>query len=423
MNRYFSYLNTAVRVIDSYKGTVPLKHFLKQYFAGDKKYGSRDRKLIGHLCYCYYRLGHSLKDLQRDERIKTGLFLCTGAPAEWGGLYTQDWLDAWHPEIGHRIAFVSEQYPDFTGAAVFPWPKALPADIDPQAFAYSHLIQPDLFLRIRPGKRETVTAKLIEAGISYSEYDEGGLCLPNSSKIDIVLETDKEVVVQDINSQRVGAFMGLGHISEVSGRTSDRIPAETGWPGQGAKSHSSIRPAGMPVIWDCCAASGGKSILAYDIIGKMLLEVSDNRPSIINNLRERFKRAGIKHYSTFIADLGSPAFKPPPSAYDLIIADVPCSGSGTWSRTPEQLYFFETGKISVYASLQKKIISNIIAALKPGGVLLYITCSVFREENEEIVKFIQKEGDLTVDKAEYLAGYTGKADTLFVARLVKSRLK
>ena len=94
---------------------------------------------------------------------------------------------------------------------------------------------------------------------------------------------------------------------------------------------------------------------------------------------------------------------------------MPCSGSGTWSRTPEQLYFFEESKIAYYANLQKKIISNAVKALKPGSVLLYITCSVFTEENEDAVNFIQEQLHLKLVSANYFKGYQQRADTLFAA--------
>ena len=69
--RFQSYYNTAVYLIKAYDGSMPLVHFLKQYFAANKKHGSKDRKFIAHLCYVYYRLGHSLKPIS-IEAIQSG---------------------------------------------------------------------------------------------------------------------------------------------------------------------------------------------------------------------------------------------------------------------------------------------------------------------------------------------------------------
>jgi 16S rRNA (cytosine967-C5)-methyltransferase len=101
--------------------------------------------------------------------------------------------------------------------------------------------------------------------------------------------------------------------------------------------------------------------------------------------------------------------------FDLIVCDAPCSGSGTWSRTPEQLYFFDENKIEYYPGLQKKIVSNVVKNLQAGGFLVYITCSVFKNENEEVVKFIQEQLSLQLINMEYLKGYDQKADSLFTA--------
>ena len=53
--RFQSYFNTAISLIKTYDGSIPLQHFLKQHFSQHKKHGSKDRKFITHLCYCYYR--------------------------------------------------------------------------------------------------------------------------------------------------------------------------------------------------------------------------------------------------------------------------------------------------------------------------------------------------------------------------------
>ena len=177
----------------------------------------------------------------------------------------------------------------------------------------------------------------------------------NAVKVDDVLTIDKEAVIQDYSSQRVAEFFPLNIDNTVKN------------------------------VWDCCAASGGKSILAKDVLGDIQLTVSDVRENILFNLRKRFGAAGIDKFQSFIADLTEPNVSIPNGPFDLIIADVPCSGSGTWSRTPEQLYFFEAEKIEKYAKLQRNILENVCPHLKPGGFLLYITCSVFKKENEDQV--------------------------------------
>jgi len=159
--------------------------------------------------------------------------------------------------------------------------------------------------------------------------------------------------------------------------------------------------------------------MLYDIDQNVELTVSDARDSILVNLKKRFSKAGIKNYNSFVADLAQNNLQHRTSNFELIICDAPCTGSGTWSRTPEQLYFFDD-KIDRYSTLQKKIVSNIIPRLRKNGYLLYITCSVFKKENEEVVEFIQSDSKLDLMKIELLKGYDKKADTMFVALFKKN---
>ena len=154
--------------------------------------------------------------------------------------------------------------------------------------------------------------------------------------------------------------------------------------------------------------------MAFDILKDINLTVTDVRPSILQNLQLRFKQAGIKDYSTYVADLIEPN-KIQTSPFDLVICDAPCSGSGTWGRTPEQLSYFDEEQIEKYSRLQKRIAQNAIPHIKKEGYLLYVTCSVFKSENETVVKYILKNSFLRLVKAEVLKGYSMKADTMFAA--------
>jgi 16S rRNA (cytosine967-C5)-methyltransferase len=155
--------------------------------------------------------------------------------------------------------------------------------------------------------------------------------------------------------------------------------------------------------------------MAFDLNPKISLTVSDMRESIIANLKKRFQLAGIKSYTSQVVDLVAEKYKSGKELYDVILADLPCTGSGTWSRTPEQLYFFNENKISNYAKVQKQIVSNVIPQLQTGGTFIYITCSVFKKENEEVAEFIEKKLNLRLVQKEIIQGYKKKADSMFVA--------
>ena len=389
--RFQSYFNTAILLIRQYNGSVPLVHFLKQHFAKYKKYGSKDRRHITHLCYSYFRLGHALPKLATEERLKIVLFLCNSVVGDWPLLFDEKWIEHWSIDLHQRLKFIQSIYPLFSVNAIFTWHTELSDGIDINEFAISHLIQPDLFLRIRPGHDKPVLKKLGDAQIQFKQLTNHCLALRNSSKIDALLDIDREVVIQDYNSQRIANFFPL---------ITDSLTPSTS-------------------VWDCCAASGGKSILAYDHFPKMDLTVSDIRPNILKNLEKRFQIAGIKKYKSFLSDLSQ--FSIPNSQFQFILCDAPCSGSGTWSRTPEQLYFFSEEKIKMYVDLQKKILRNVIPKLVLGGYLLYITCSVFKKENEEAIHMMEETFSLQLVKSELLKGYSTKADSMFVALFIKSK--
>ena len=384
-----SHLNTAKSIFQLYDGSIPLASWLKQFFRKDKKFGSKDRKQISHACYCYYRLGHAFQYLDIEEKFLVALFLCSGSSNKILEELKPEWNQIIFLPLFEKIKHLSAE---IEIAKIFPFESEISNEIDFDRFNISFLIQPDLFLRIRPGKREKIVQQLQNASIPFAQLDNGCIQLSNQSKIDEILNIDEDVVIQDYNSQKT-IDLFLNSTAQTS------IPITTG------TKHSA---------WDCCAASGGKSILLHDYFPNAVLTVSDVRETITINLQNRFKRAGIKNYNSFVADVSSPVFSIQ-RKFDLVICDAPCSGSGTWSRTPEQLVFFKKEKIDYYATLQKKIVANASKGVVKNGFFLYITCSVFKKENEEVVDLIEKSFPLQLKSMHYLKGYDKKADTLFVA--------
>ncbi|HLY68366.1 MAG TPA: methyltransferase domain-containing protein [Puia sp.] len=379
---YQSHFNTSVKLIEGFDGSIPLKHYLKKYFGINKKFGSNDRKYITELCYSYFRLGHACRILPVEEKMMTAIFLCNYLSNGFLAHYKPEWNKTIHFSLKEKLAIID--YP-FSITDVFPWKDQLSAGIDHEKFCESFLVQPDLFLRIRPGKEASVINKLAMNNIQYRRIDETYIALGNATKIDGVLEINKEVVIQDYSSQKTAAFFPL--------------PAR----------HVPI------AAWDCCAGSGGKSILLVDLNKNVKLTVSDIRESILANLKKRFVEAGITKYQSFITDLSTPKATLKTQKFDLIIADVPCSGSGTWSRTPEALYFFKKNEIERFKERQNKILTNIIPCLKNGGHLVYLTCSVFKKENEEVTDLIQSKFHLELVRSEVLRGYDKKGDTMYAA--------
>jgi 16S rRNA (cytosine967-C5)-methyltransferase len=390
-NHFQRYLEYTESVLSKYDGSQPFHLYLKKYFVSNRKHGSRDRKQITALCYNYFRIGFgAISSLEISQKVVLSTFLTSKQSNPLVEFLKPDWNAKANRPIPEKLSIVSDI---FDLNKIVPFRDEVSEHINFDKFSLSFLTQPKLFVRIRPGFKKIVLNKLNSAGISFEELGENCLSFSNNEKVSEVLIPDKEAVIQDYNSQK----------------TINLFTAHLG----------TLKPG--VTLWDCCAASGGKSILAFDRLKGIDITVSDTRKKILENLHLRFSKAGIKNYHSFIADLSKDSaalqLKNQP---EIIIADVPCSGSGTWARTPEQLKYFSKKSIDQYAALQKSIVKNASEQLAPGGYFLYITCSVFKKENEENVQFFSQNTGLKLIESTYLEGYEMQADTLFAAIFKKN---
>jgi len=271
----------------------------------------------------------------------------------------------------------------------FPFENLISKQIDIPAFVASHKTQPLLFIRIRPWQKENVIKKLQAANITYNEVGENTLSFANTTSLQNVLELNKEAVIQDLNSQSLISLLKLVPTSL------DKVIQ----------------------VWDACAASGGKTILMFDCMDNIKMHVSDVRESILFNCENRLQEAGIRPASLQVIDL-TQAFDIK-EQFDFVFADVPCSGSGTWGRTPEQLKYFTEAQLNKYTKLQAQIVHNLLPTVKLNGHFLYVTCSVYEKENEQNVAAIVATGKFKVVTQQYFKGFEKQADTMFGALLEK----
>ena len=137
-------------------------------------------------------------------------------------------------------------------------------------------------------------------------------------------------------------------------------------------------------VLDYCAGGGGKTLaMAARAPGRYVAH--DIAPQRMRDLPERARRAGIR------VDLADAARVTALAPYDLVLLDVPCSGSGSWRRAPEAKWALTAARLAELQQIQARILDETHALVAPGGVLAYVTCSMLESENgEQIAAFLRR---------------------------------
>lgn len=146
-------------------------------------------------------------------------------------------------------------------------------------------------------------------------------------------------------------------------------------------------------VLDLCAAPGGKSTDIASLLNPDSLLISNeiipNRNTV---LCENITKWG--QLNTWVTQMEPQKWQKVGTFFDCIIVDAPCTGSGLWKRDPQALQEWSTDVVTKCATRQANIIQDILPALKPGGILIYSTCSFSMEENESIVDDIMEQHGL-----------------------------
>lgn len=324
------------RAVEAYQQTEPFARFLTRFFKENKQMGASDRRMTSRLCYNFFRLGDSIPHLSVVDRLVIAEFLCE-EESQFVALYQPEWLPYISAPLTEKLNYLKEKG-HAVAADIFPFRSSLSPSVDVDAFTRSHLVQPDLFIRVQQNAKTLVAQALSAHGIDFEPLLDNAYRLPNRSKLQDIRKIDGLYEVQDLSSQQ-------------SLENLDLNPGEK-W-------------------WDACAASGGKSLLLLDRCPTIDLLVSDIRLSTLRNLDERFDKAKIKTlYRKKVLDFSRDiAHLMQGEAFDGILLDVPCSGSGTWGRTPEMLSQFDVDSLQTFAALQRQVVASTVRYLKPGGAV------------------------------------------------------
>lgn len=263
---------------------------------------------------------------------------------------------------------------------IFPGHQQISKSIDLGSFLLDVLEQKPVYLLILNSHHQKVEAALENNGIPYQYVSPNGLQVSANANCNAIIEQGWASVM-DRASQMAADLIKIEPNNEV---------------------------------WDCCSGAGGKALyITNKYKNTFKLTCSDARFSILENLKKRFQTAQLPLPHIELCDLKTPFQLK--KKYDVILADVPCSGSGTWGRTPEMIKQTDTEKIKFYSELQKTILQNAIKNLKDGGTFYYVTCSVFETENEKNTNFIQQKLGLKLIHQQYIHSTETPCDYLYFA--------
>jgi 16S rRNA (cytosine967-C5)-methyltransferase len=138
-------------------------------------------------------------------------------------------------------------------------------------------------------------------------------------------------------------------------------------------------------VLDLCAAPGGKTTLMADRAGdSAFIVASDRSATRMATVMATRQSHGFENIRSVILDATQP-LPFPPESFDKVLIDAPCSGTGTLRANPEIRWRLKPGDFERFAEQQKRILSRAVEVLKPRGRLVYSTCSVEGEENEEVI--------------------------------------
>ncbi len=364
--------------------------------------GSRDRRTIREACYAALRVGNALPKEAWEKKIFAGLFLHSVEPnnivshiAEKLGIELTE---------ADSLLTIEEKFDwfrnhiSFDASTIFPFAEKVSLKVSIPTLLSNFYEQPAVFVWYNIKDEAELLAGLKAENIDSIKLEEPANCLKLHTGVSLDKLPEKlrkKIQVQDLSSQMAATYL--------EAKPNDKV-------------------------WDCCAASGGKSLLLHHIEPNVELYVSDVRESILKNLETRFADWGIRKYEHAVLNLENELPNKLPFScnktighgyFDTILLDAPCTGSGTWRRQPERLSQISEAEINQYAKKQKTIASNIIPYLKPTGKLIYMTCSLYADENEKQVAILCKEFNLELVEDEYLNVFEQGGDCLYVAVMRK----
>ncbi len=329
---------------------------IKELFARHRAIGSRDRKLYRELVYTYLRFYpwiNPLLDSTPDLAAKLTAWLAPDLKptSAYRAAHCADW-----PVVPDSLADKAAALTSKLSAGSFKPEVLLPGwfkEHCPAAFTPAHLdalnSRAGVWVRIQCNDRAIVLDEFRARQWTFEQPADfpDALCLPPNAEVagsDAYRRGFLEI--QDLGSQLVLVL-----------------------------ACAPIAPGGR---WlDACAGAGGKTLQLARMLGDTgHVDATDIRPDILDELDDRAKRARLDNIAIV---------REPTGTYDGVLVDAPCSGSGTWRRQPHLKWYVKPETITSFTRTQLEILTVNASRVKPGGLLIYATCSLSHHENHDVV--------------------------------------
>ncbi|WP_416897479.1 MAG: RsmB/NOP family class I SAM-dependent RNA methyltransferase [Minwuia sp.] len=375
-------LAAAIDLLDLIDGEGLADLIVRDYFKTRRYAGSGDRRAVGDIVYGVFRQRGELDwrlaavGFEAGNRFRALLHqMLSGAAIDWTDPHAPE-----RPEDVEMELLASATAADMTDAppaARLGYPVWLESEIEASfgsgrdaelAAALSGRAGTDLRVNTLKADRDSVVRELNTDGIGAAAHP----LAPCGIRLDepVRLEQHRHyaeglIEIQDGGSQIAGHLLGA--------RPGERIA-------------------------DICAGAGGKTLLlAADMRNEGEILASDIDGRRLKRLQERAARAGIGILRTEAFDAAAPLPDGLAGTMDRVLIDAPCSGTGTWRRQPEARWRLTEDRLRELNAVQTALLDRASELLRPGGRLLYVTCSFLRSENETVITdFLNRNPDYVV---------------------------
>lgn len=366
-------LQAAIEILDELEATAaPVDRFLRDWFRARRYAGSKDRAAVAERVYSVFRNRASFAwrvGSEAPRALVIGSLIAEGMTADQIAALFGDGPYAPKPLTDEERAAMARapsdpplcvqgEYPEWLEPEL---KRAFGKDLLDEMKAMLARAPVDLRVNTLKAQRSAVLSGLHSLGFKAepAPYAPKGIRIPSAEGLSALQKTP---LFED------GAFEFQDEASQIGATLCSAKPGQR--------------------VLDLAAGAGGKSLaLAAQMQNQGEILAFDDSPARLKPLGERGARAGVSIIT--IADKrGGPLWGD--GKFDIVLVDAPCSGSGTWRRSPELKTRLTPEKLAGLAKLQDWLLADGARHTKPGGRLIYATCSVFSVENEDRIETFLK---------------------------------